>query len=169
MPPQRSFRRSTWLLALVFLTSFETASVQIPILAPVACSPIAHDGMQHLGGLPRIAIFEESRRRGLGTEKQTCFRRCLLLPTTKDFLQLFGYHGETHQSVPKLNSNIGRVTPLAITMRPTKSIGPSIESNPATIGEHLVPCAEIHGGRIGQDADVAQGSRAVARRNIHAS
>ncbi len=43
MPSLRSFRRSTWLLVLVFLTSFETASAQIsdlgtarvPTLAPL--------------------------------------------------------------------------------------------------------------------------------------
>src|ERR1700730_1554462 len=44
-----------------------------------------------------------------------------------------------------------------------------VEGEPATIKEHLVPRAEIHRGRIGWNADVAEVARAVAGRDVHAS
>src|ERR1700675_1471123 len=46
---------------------------------------------------------------------------------------------------------------------------PRIQNEPTTIKEHLVPCAEVHGGRISGNADVAEVPRTVPRRDVHAS
>src|SRR5450432_1023583 len=48
-------------------------------------------------------------------------------------------------------------------------IVPRIEGEPTTIKEHLVQCAEVHGSRIGGNADVAKVARAVPRGDVHAS
>src|ERR1700753_2032531 len=47
-------------------------------------------------------------------------------------------------------------------------IVPRIKGEPATVKKNLIPCAKVHGDRIGGDADVTKIPCAVPRRNVHA-
>ena len=46
---------------------------------------------------------------------------------------------------------------------------PRVQGEPATIKEHFIPSAEIHRGRINRYADVTKITRAIPRRDVHAS
>ena len=88
-------------------------------------------------------------------------------------IKLVGRHVETHQfsgTEDCRNGDIGRVT----SFRNQDASNPGmimsrVESEPPTIKEHLVPGAEIHGGGISRNPDVTEVTRAVARRDVHAT
>jgi hypothetical protein len=90
-----------------------------------------------------------------------------------DVLQFLGYHLETDQlcgTEGRRNSDIGRVTsPRNDDAPDPRMIVPRVKGEPATIKEHLVPCAKVHGGRISWNAYVAEVARAVAGRDVHAT
>jgi hypothetical protein len=88
-------------------------------------------------------------------------------------LALVSYHIETRQagrSKGRRNSHVGGITSLRDHHAPDPGmVMPRIEGEPATVKEHLVPCAKIHRGRITRYANVTQVTCAVPRRDIHAS
>src|SRR4029079_3418317 len=51
----------------------------------------------------------------------------------------------------------------------TRNIVARIERVPAAVEEHLEPGAEIHRGRVGRNADIAEITGAIARRDVHAA
>src|SRR3984957_14021063 len=48
-------------------------------------------------------------------------------------------------------------------------IMPSVQGKPAAIQELFVPCAEVHRRRIDRYSDVTKVTRAIPRRDVHAS
>jgi hypothetical protein len=88
-------------------------------------------------------------------------------------LEFVGDYIETHQlcrTERGRDSDIGGVTSLRDHDAPDPRIVVSgVEGEPASIEEHLVPCAKVHGRRIGWDADVTKVTRAVSRRDVHAA
>ena len=89
------------------------------------------------------------------------------------FLELVGYHFETRQSGRTegcRNSDIGCVTaPGNDDAADAGMVMRCIEGEPPTIKEHFVPRTKIHGSRVDWNTDVTEISRAVARRDVHAS
>jgi hypothetical protein len=68
------------------------------------------------------------------------------------------------------NSDIGCVTaPGNDDAADAGMVMPRIEGEPTTVKEHFVPRTKIHGSRVTWNTDVTEISRAVARRDVHAS
>ena len=99
--------------------------------------------------------------------------RLLQQAVLTDVLKFVGYHLETDQlsgTEGRRNSDIGRVTsPRDHNAANPRMVVPRVKGEPATIQEYLIPCAKVHGGRIGRDADIAKIARAVPRRDVHAA
>jgi hypothetical protein len=87
--------------------------------------------------------------------------------------EFFGYHHEARQlggTEGRRDGDISSVAPLShYDAADAGMIVPRIQGEPSTIKEHFVPSAEVHWCRIDRYADVTKITRAIPRRDVHAS